>query len=369
MVNPADLGLKADTHIVGLKDAERLLKKLDLSTPKGGRNLIIHNPFSGKVEIPEKMIWTASSIKLFRQCPRKFYWKYLMRLVPKVGSAALSVGTAFHECLGRWYRSRKSSMEKITSQAVKSLIEDMKKNSAYFDEEDAAKMEAQVNTFEGMLGGYAKIYEGDRHVWDFDRDIGIERQFLIDFGPFFYAGSIDGVFKEKKRFWGLEHKTASLITPEYIQRLALDTQIQGYQLALCMLIPDNVSGVVYNVTQKSKLRRKSNEPLSTFRDRVIADYTSQPGKYFYRERIQFTKPQLAEFCLNLMSTHLQFVNICQSSFAQLPNVWYTNDSHCNAYFKMCEYHDLCTRGLDKGTSIGLTQIDSIHRELSDEPSI
>jgi hypothetical protein len=369
MVNPIELGLQADTHVVSAKASSKFLEKLNAKLPPETRRLIIHNPFDGEVIIPEKMIWTASSVKLFRQCPRKFFWKYLMRLVPRVGSPALAVGTKFHECLGKWYKSKKSSMAKITTMAMKELTEVMRTSAALFDEEDAVKMEMQVNTFEGMLNGYAKIYEGDREVWDFDRDIGIERQFLIDMGPFFYAGSIDGVFREKKTNWGLEHKTASLITPEYIQRLALDTQIQGYQLALSMLTEEPVSGIVYNVTQKSKLRRKSNEPLAEFRDRVIADYTSQPSKYFYRERIQFTRSQLAEFCLNLLLTHAQFTEFCNTSFVTKPNAWYTNDSHCNAYFKMCEYHDLCTRGLDKGTSLGLTQIESMHRELGDEPTI
>lgn len=333
-----------------------------LPLPESLTSLVRESPFK-PADIPAKMIWTASSIKQFRQCPRKFFWKYMYRLRQRYPGAALKLGTAFHECLGAWYRSKRSSMAKIVAPVFKELNELLEKEGQFYDDEEREKLSAGISSFRGMMMGYAEVHKADRDTWKFHRDIGIEREFLIDCGDFYYAGSIDGVPQVMGCDWVLEHKTASNISESYVGRLALDTQSRGYMFAIMAITGKMPKGTIYNVTQKTKLRRKSDESWESYNSRVAQDYMAQPDKYYYREQLMFTSADIRAFCLELWQTHQMFKLITNSKMATNPRAWPIDDQACSAWFKMCEYHSLCTIGLDHGTSLGLEQMEKLHMEL------
>lgn len=328
-------------------------------------SLIKSNPFKGTPIVPKKMIWTGSSLKQFRDCPRKFFWKYIMRLRNKLQAGPLMIGSQFHECLGKWYSSRFNSMSKLIKKPVKDLREHLTVHGQYYDTDDLAKFEASVGTFEGMMLGYAEVNADDRKEWRFDRDLGTERQFLIDCGAFYFAGSIDGVFRKRgNQLWMIEHKTARLINDVYIQRLKLDTQTRGYLFAL-LVLGFNPIGAVYNVTQKCALRRKSNESVGDFCERIKRAYMSEPTKYFFRANLVFEIDEIVAFYLEMCQTHDHFMAMASHMAALEPRSWPINDKHCDSYFKLCEYHQLCTEGLDFGTSLHLEQHDKLHVELGE----
>lgn len=341
-----------------------LVTKATLSLGASGLN--VHGVFKGSPEVPEKMIWTASSIKQLRQCPRKFYWKYITRLRQKFGGSALQVGTAFHKCLAEWYRSNgKIKMEKIAAPVAKELGSFLKTHGDFFDNEEKEKLESSIATFVGMVVGYAAANDSDRKTLKFDPQIGVEREFLVDCGEFYYAGSIDGLPTVKGKQWLMEHKTASFVNEHYISRLALDTQSRGYMFAVKALTGKLPHGVIYNVTQKCKLRRKCDEKAEDFNRRVAEAYMSEPDKYFYREYIDFDADDIAAFCIELVQTHRHFMLMAGSQRPLDPRSWTIDDSQCNAWFKTCEYHGLCTGGgVSIESSLHLTQADKLHAELT-----
>ncbi len=343
--------------------------------------LMLQNPF-GPFAVPKRMIWTSSSIKMFRKCRRKWFWRYIMRLGPKYRDKNLMIGGAFHNCLGEWYKGKRADMKKIAARYTKQLKDEAERTAAYFDEEELEKLHSAIETFHGMMIGYSQCYEGDRAAWSIDR-ASIEAEFLLDMGEFDYAGKIDlaaGRPGSKGRFL-VEHKTASSIRDSYADRLPLDTQIRGYTVgAVKGLKIEGVDRVLYDVVQKCKLRRKSNETADDFNARVATAYMSEPDKYFYREELTFSKDDLNAFEHEVRQTHQEFKFIVGEGMKEPaalkallgmthadpkdPRTWTPNDGACDDYFRTCEYFGLCTQGLDRGTGTGYEQRDSLHEELS-----
>ena len=331
---------------------------------KKAKKLVGDHNFDGPI-LPKKMIWTASSIKQFRQCPRKFYWKYIMRLRQRFSGTPLIIGTAFHECLAKWYSSTKNSMDKLVVPALAKLNQYIAENSEFYDDEEQQNLRAAVASFHGMLTGYAAVNAKDRKTWKFDRLFGTEHEFIIDCGDFYYAGSIDGLPTIKGKQWVLEHKTASTISDSYIQRVQLDTQSRGYMFAVMAITGKKPVGTIYNVTAKCKLRRKSDESWAQFNQRIFDAYMNEPEKYFWRDYIQFTADDLMNFATEIYQTHRMFRLVAETMGGTDPKVWPINDHHCNEYFKMCEFHGLCTTGLDHGTAMQLEQLEKMHAELGE----
>jgi len=312
----------------------------------------------------EKWTWTQSALKLFRRCPRKFFWRYVMGLRPKTKSASLWIGTLFHQTVARWISQKRVTMERISRREIQAMDEELQDTMSLYDQEELEKLQGAMAMFAGMCMGYAQVHASDREIWRIDRKL-VEKEFSIDFGDFEFQGSIDQIVTEKKTGHRLlvERKTASTVTESYIDRLALDTQTRGY------LLGAERSGlpckkVVYDVTRKSKLRRKANEDQLEYEVRVANDYFERPEFYFVREELRFSKKDLAAFEHEARQTHAAFMHLLESAEDPTdPRAWSIDDQECNAYFRMCEYHQLCLRGLDQGASAIFNRAESMHPEL------
>lgn len=337
--------------------------------------LIREHPF-GRLEIPPKrMIWTQSSVGQFRKCKRKFFWKYMMRLLTKYKDRNLVVGHAFHETLGQWYKGKRVDMAAIVKPRIDELAKIVTESAGYYSQEDLDKFHITTQTFAGMMEGYSAQYAGDRQNWRIDRR-SIEAQFKIDMGDFDFAGKIDLVASERtsKGNFLVEHKTASSIGESYVDRLPLDTQIRGYLFGAIKGLSIPVNEVLYDVVRKCKLRRKSNETIDEFTNRVRSAYLDSPQDYFYREQLMFAKSDLDCFEYELRQTHKEFTQLVHQGLdfsgyhdlpAENPRQWTPNDKMCNEFFRTCEYLQLCTTGLDRGTAIMYRQNDRLHDELED----
>lgn len=340
---------------------------------------------------PKRMVWTASSLKLFRSCKRKWFWKYIMRLVPRVKDKNLVIGGAFHDCVAYWYRRRRSSMNKIVKSYTHQLRDYLESKAGFYSQSEVDSFDVAINNFGGMLIGYAENYARDRERWRIDPEM-IERQFIVHFQHFDYAGKIDlGVDRKNHRII-VEHKTAIKLRAGYFTRLPLDTQCRGYMLGATEGVGFNPDRVLYDVTSKSKLRRKSNESVEEFNTRVAERYIADPPRHFYREPIPVQKEHIETFKYELHQAQNQYETLV-GQFRGQPNLikacvqgnvlskeevtafydhikdpraWEPNDDYCDQYFKQCEFLDLCLKGLDKGTSRGYEQKSKLHEELEEE---
>lgn len=349
---------------------------MKLSLPQ----LVVHNPFE-PFTIPEKMVWTASALKTFRRCKRKFFWKYIARLSPRANDKNLLIGAAFHNCLGQWYKGKRSSMAMIARKYYSELSEAVKNNAGIVDPSIYDDMLAMADAFCGMMVGYANTYEDDRKSWNILRP-SIERQFMIDMGDFFYAGKIDLVVESKNAQQLVEHKTSSKLRDTYINRLPLDTQIRGYIFGWQSMTGSKINEVLYDVIVKCRIRRKTDESIDDYAERIADVYCSQPDRYFYREKLSFDQSQLDAFIYELHQTHREYKAIIddvrneqiaklasffgETPFALKPDnprAWLPNDATCDEYFRECEFIQLCYKGLSRGSSRVLHQRRALHSEL------
>jgi hypothetical protein len=359
--------------------------------------LIRTHPFP-PVQIPERMTWTGSSLRLFRKCKRKWFWKYIMRLRSQYRDKNLMIGSAFHECVARFYRSPRADMMSIARNYVTLLEREAEKHAASYDQEDYDRLQVMIDNFLGMMVGYSQMYADDKKLWRIDR-ASIESQFKVDYGKFDFAGKCDLIASRRSgkatKLFAVEHKTASKLRSSYIDRLPVDSQIRGYITGVTKGKGTPINEVLYDVVVKCRLRKKANESWEERSERVTNEYLADPGRYFYREPIPFAKSDVDSFEHELFQTHTEYLQLIRTrewadpewlagvglmddhlaenlkKFKELkdplnPWSWATDDSVCDEYFRTCEYLPLCTQGLDMGTAKMYEQGELLNEELADE---
>lgn len=310
--------------------------------------------------IPEYMTWTSSALKTFRECPRKFYWKYLWRLRSTRPTAAFQMGNAVHSALEWWYTSN-TAIPEIVSDAQQVFADEIA-SAAWFDQNERDKAEKNLQIFRGLMWAYANHYEDDRRRKT--KYMG-EKQFLIDCGDWDYTGSIDiTAIPTDGRPYIIEHKTAGRMDQLYFERLQLDTQTRGYMAGARDGLEIDVGHIEYNVLLKTKIRRRQSESQDEFNVRVFNTYMGEPKKHFARVPLRFTDGDIESFYHEVDSTHAMFEAIANQFDDPLdPRAWGINDHACNNYFRLCGYHGMCTTGLDAITRMGIEQVEHMHMEL------
>jgi len=321
-------------------------------------------------EIPDRQAWSASSLKLFRKCKRKWYWKYIMRLSPKWTDSNLLIGTATHAALGEWYKKPKASakqfMRKIKKEHIK-LQNAIQISADYFDQDELDKAETVIKTFQGMISGYVDIYHNDLKNWII-KPSDVEAHFLVNMGDFDFKGFIDLVplNRKTKKPLIVEHKTASKIGDSYIDRLPLDTQVRAYIFGAQKGLGLKPTEVVYDVIRKCQLRRKADETQDDFNERIALDYASRPDFYFFRESLKFSNADIDAFVDDLHKTHNEYEFVLNEGDPLNPASWVCSDHVCNEFFKTCPFLSLCLKGLDKGTEKLYDQKESVNELIEEE---
>jgi len=284
-----------------------------------------------------------------------------MLIRPNYQNYNLLIGSAFHKALEIWYKFPHRPMHRIARKIFEQLKKDIMATQNFYDSSDWDKASQLLHVFTGMCLGYAAHYKNERKKF---RKIEVEKNFRIEFENFDYEGQVDMLYSTKyKRF--LETKTASFVTNVYIKRLEMDNQIRGYWLGLKEGHDYTPKSCTYNVIRKAQLRRKSGETPDEFNERIELDYLERPDHYFHREKIVIRKDDLERFVDNLHIADAEYQYILNNYDPTIPEAWGTNDKHCDAYFKLCEYFELCTGGLDYTTEGMFDQRTTAHSELED----
>ena len=212
-----------------------------------------------------RSVLTYSALNTFRNCPRKYKLRYLDHLRPQAQPDSLAFGSVIHEALERWYR----------------LPADSHRPLAILDFLDATYPNRQANEHEkarwhlarAMMTGYARRYACEPFdVLEIEKtfegqirnpDTGRQSQ------TFTMAGKVDGIVRLDGEVYLAEHKTASSLTGDYLDRLWTDTQIALYSFYLRELgYP--VVGVIYNILLKARLQQRVGETEAEFEARRAA---------------------------------------------------------------------------------------------------
>ena len=331
-------------------------------------------------EAADKTLLTYSALNTFRNCPRKYKNRYVDNLRPRERPEALSFGSVVHTAIELWYRS----------QDIESRLRDV---LAYIDDAFEtrvvdANLMVQWHLATAMIRGYAERYTTE----DFEV-IEVEKEFVgeirnPDTGrqsqTFRIAGKVDGIVRCHDGLYLLEHKTASNVDANYLDKLWTDTQIALY----CHYLRElgyPIVGVIYNVLLKSRLKQGKGETQDEYEIRKaelaaknkngkstakrqmpetdeeyqarLAEWYSRPDA-FHREFIYLSEDRLAMLQDEVWEITQQYLN------ARRRGKWLLNTSNCFSYQRPCEYLAYCQSGFNPNVADNLYEIATPHEELS-----
>jgi len=300
------------------------------------------------------MVTTYSMWNQFRNCRKAAELRYLQHLVPLERDRNLHFGSLIHECLELWHGQRDLAR-------VLDLID--RRCPARAQDEDQ-KRDWHLAT--AMMRAYAERYAEEEF-----EVVALEHVFE---GPianpatgaasrsFRLAGKVDGIVRIDREYFILEHKSASQIDSDYLERLWTDFQITLYAHYVEQTMGIPISGILYNVLVKARLQQSRGETEDEFEarraellaksktgrttarrrepesdedfQRRLAEKYADPAM-FHRERLYLSRDRFDVLRAELWELTQAFLD------ARRRGVFYQNTSFCFNYQRPCPYFALC----------------------------
>jgi hypothetical protein len=323
-----------------------------------------------------KKITTYSMWSLFRNCRKACELRYLQGLVPLETDRNLALGQVVHEALKTWHETRDMSQ-----------VQDYLDRN-YFDRAQEPEQKKDWHLATAMMRGYAGRYPEENF-----EVIALEEKFSGEiFNPatgavsrtFVLAGKIDGLVKIGEEYFLLEHKTASQLNADYLERLWTDFQIILYSHYIEQTHGIKVSGVLYNILLKAKLQQSQGETEGEFetrRSELLAK--SKTGKttatrkmpesdedfqarlaekyadpeMFHREMLYLSRDLRGALQAELWELTQTFLD------ARRRGMFYQNTSFCFNYNRPCAYFPLCRSNGNQNVIENFYRHEEPHTEL------
>lgn len=326
-------------------------------------------------------VLTYSALNTFRNCPRKYYLRYIECLRRPERPEALAFGSVIHAALEQWYR----------------LVDDPNRLLKVLDAIDAQFPQRQHDAEErnrwhlarAMFEGYVAHYPTEPF-----EIVEVEKEFTADIRnpesgrtsqTFNIAGKADAIVRQDGELYLLEHKTASAISGDYLDRLWTDTQIALY----CHYLREigfPIVGVIYNVLLKTRLKQREGETLKAYEARraelaarnksgrstaqrqlpeTDAEFRARLSEWyarteaFHRERIYLSDDRMALLTEEVWEVTQQYLD------AKRRGKWLLNTSQCFSYQRACEYLPYCQSGFNPNVRDNLYETAPPHEELTD----
>ena len=198
---------------------------------------------------------TFSSLKTYLNCRKKYEFRVIKKLVPiSDKSEALFFGSIWHNMMEIYHDPDGGDI----SEKFDAIKNAMRKALPNMNTDDK-----DMQTFmrlDAMMQGYIDKWYDDFRV------LSVEHEFDQPiFHPatsrksrsFIMRGKVDGLVEMPDGdLYILEHKTADRIDGSYIEKLPMDFQTHLYAMYLSRMIGRPIVGVLYNVIQKTKIRRR-----------------------------------------------------------------------------------------------------------------
>lgn len=300
------------------------------------------------------MVSTYSMWSLFRNCRKAVEWRYVHELVPIARDRNLHFGSLMHECLQTWHQNRNLN-------GVLDLIDRLCPNRL---QDEAQRRDWHLAT--AMMKAYAARYAAE----DFEV-IALETTFqgtIVNPATsaasrsFVLAGKVDGIVRIGAGHFILEHKTASQLDADYLERLWTDFQITIYAYYVERALGVPITGVIYNILVKAKLQQSKGETEEEFdARRAELLVKSKTGRTTAKRKLPETdeefQQRLAEKYADPAMFHREMLYLSRDRFdilrgelweltkafldARRRGVFYQNTSFCFNYQRPCPYFALC----------------------------
>ena len=354
----------------------------------------------------EKLL-THSCMSCAKECPRKYYYRYVCRIVREQHDTPLYVGSLFHEGM---------ETREVPERSDYSYPD-------WMDDEDARyKMDTDFAKARAMIRAYFDYWSDDAI-----EVLETELSFVLKvINPetkrhsrnFVAAGKLDKIVRIPAGLLELypdgckallEHKTTSDdLDPDspYWRKLKIDQQISHYFDA-ANRIGHDLETTVYDVTRRPDIRPKAvpvldeqgrkivlddngervwknkekdsprlsadskkgyvlktnPETPDQFEERCYAVMIADPDRYFARRDIPRERADIEEFRFELWQQQKMLSERYKNGY------WFRDTGACFKWNKPCAYFDICTGGEDvdpddEYTPLGF-EFREPHEELSD----
>ncbi len=303
---------------------------------------------------------TYSALSLFRNCRKAYEARHIKCLVPIHTDDNLRFGTLIHDCLEQWHggMSLEAVMDDIDTACAKRNVDpDVKK---------------AWHLARAIMRNYAAKYP--KEEWEV---IALEKTFT---GPiinpetgaasrsFVLSGKVDGIVKLPDGNYILEHKTASAIDGDYLDKLWTDFQITLYAHYVEKVLGIPITGIIYNVLVKAKLQQSAGETEEEYRERYFAlAAKNKSGKssavrqmpetdYEFAKRLDEKYAEPGMFHREVIFLDRSRFEILQAELWELTKslleakrrgMYYQNTSQCfneGGYHRKCCYLPICKAG-------------------------
>lgn len=261
---------------------------------------------------------TASMVRSFKSCPKRYFFEYIECLKPAESAEALVTGSSYHEYLEKLLRGESFDVVDLPS--------------------------AMAEAFDRFIPW---------RNWEV-RDV--EKEFRVKLAPGIYLkGKMDALCEDGTP---VEHKSSSTKPDEkYRARLFLDDQVSCYLLALSLLRGEPVNRIVYTVCAKPKLavsKKLEGDPEAQARDLL-----ARQREWFDSEKVDCFTVVRATQEIEDFKRELVYLG---RSLQQGRKVFYRNPSCCS--IMPCAYQSIC-QDYDPECLVGFVKKERQCEELND----
>lgn len=327
---------------------------------------------------------THSEMACFRDCPRRWGYRYLMRRAARRVAHALWFGNAVHLCLETYWNARKHSNARLGDEShLNAGLAAIPQDASEYD---AVRMRV-------MLAAYAAMWNPKpgrvlHTELPFDLPL-INPATGEEHALFRRAGKIDLVLGYAQGAAIVEHKTkGSKVDESYTRRLRVDEQISHYTAA-CDAMGMPVLKIVYDVLLKPDLepqsatpvekrkwtkptkqnpeprlyegQRLENETMEAFKERLLAKWMEEPSKYIFQIPVERTQGDRHEWEYEVWD-QAELMRFCAEN-GHFPK----NSRSCSNHFgSYCDYLPVCEGTADIHDDSRYALLPDAHPELATE---
>lgn len=196
------------------------------------KTLALHSELISSILLKKEITLDNTTYEAMTQCQVKGFIERVLRLKPTKKSAALAFGECFHLALENFYKGtpRDEAIDKAIERANELKLDDLedeKRNTFslkellrfyFFDEDDNPIKLASFNGKHVVeLGFKFKLGEITLTIG------GVSHKITV-----YWSGKLDLIASDENGIWGLDHKTTSIMGPQFATDKERSSQMLGY---------------------------------------------------------------------------------------------------------------------------------------------
>jgi len=275
-----------------------------------------------------------SSTSTFRECPRKYHYRYRMGRVPTTDADVLRLGKAVHQALEHWWEDG--------PEAARGFL---LTNADIITPVEAAKVSAMLEHYNPPRDEYEVIATEKRFELALPDPFGDERSdSVMQLGEaVLWRGYADSVLLDKRSGKTVvrECKTTSeeiIGFGPFWSRIAIDAQTALYKLAF------GADGIVYDVLRKpmhrvsqadSKGTDNELDAIANYRERVSGIIAAAPEEWFQWRPLWRDADDIRDAHIDLWQTTRKIL------WSEKHDAFEKHDNACRSFYGICPYLDVC----------------------------